>query len=415
MFRYRLRQARDGIRRLLRVTTLDEHESLRDALGSVGSRLDAIARLVQSEADAGRRFHAEIERLTRDLESRLGDLESGLAAKVIDLESRLAAKIIDLESGLAAKVIDLESRLAAKVMGLSWPGAEEIAAGLKDFLATIRQAGVDRWSIREYQGLLRYLRRQDYLRAIQKGRLAVPRLETQHPLAVSSNDTLFPRGSKNDNSILGRFNRKLYQFLGDRPRLRVLDLGCAGGGFVRSLIDDGHFAVGLEGSDYPILNQAGEWATIPLHLFTCDVTKPFRLVDRDSGEPLLFDAVTAWEVMEHIPEGDLPGLFDNLRRHLAPGGYLLFSIATFLDWDERTGTIWHNTVKPSEWWRERFAQLGFRAEDEHTFGKDDWLRGSGQCRGDWHEDQGLGFHVVLKRTADSAASAEDARRWRASA
>jgi SAM-dependent methyltransferase len=193
----------------------------------------------------------------------------------------------------------------------------------------------------------------------------------------------------------------------------VLDLGCAGGGLVRSIIDDGHFAVGLEGSDYPMLNQTGEWGTIPLHLFTCDITKPFRLTDRSAGDPILFDAVTAWEVMEHIPEHDLPGLFENIERHLMPGGCLLFSIATFLDWDQRTGTIWHNTVKPREWWYERFAMLGFRVEGLHPFGKDDWVRGSGQCRGDWHEDEGLGFHVLLKRSAEAGSRAEGGMTWHA--
>ena len=238
---------------------------------------------------------------------------------------------------------------------------------------------------------------------IEEGRLAVPRLETDHPIAISSNDTKFPRGSRNDNSIALRFNRKLYQFLGSKEHIRVLDLGCAGGGFVRSLLDDGHLAVGLDGSDYPYLNQVAEWPTIPFHLFTCDITKPFQLSDRSTGEPLKFDAITAWEVMEHIPEAELPGLFENLERHLEPGGCLVLSIATFLDWDPATGCIWHVTVKPRSWWEDRFALLGFQIVADHPFGKNDWLRGAGQCRGDWHEDDGMGFHVVLKKRAESQA------------
>ncbi len=242
----------------------------------------------------------------------------------------------------------------------------------------------------------------------------MPRLETDHPVAISSNDTKFPRGCKNDNSIAPRFNRKLYQlFKGAKP-LRVLDLGCAGGGFVRSLLDDGHFGVGLEGSDYPLINQTGEWSTISNHLFTCDVTKPFRLADRDTDQPLLFDAITAWEVMEHIPDEALPRLIENLDGHLAPGGLLLFSIATFLDWDYQTGVVWHVTVKPRTWWEDRFADLGFEVEDEHPFGKDDWLRGSGQCRGDWHEDDGLGFHIALRRKTNSGVAALPNEQWQAS-
>jgi SAM-dependent methyltransferase len=216
-------------------------------------------------------------------------------------------------------------------------------------------------------------------------------------VAIASNDTKFPRGCKNDNSIAPRFNHKLYRFLSAYPRIRVLDLGCAGGGFVRSLIDDGHFAVGLEGSDYPLQNQTGEWATIPNHLFTCDITKPFQLFDKATDEPLQFEAITAWELMEHIPEDGLDCLLENISRHLAPHGRLLFSIATFLDWDQQSGTIWHVTIKPRDWWKDRFAQHGFVIEEEHPFEKDDWLRGSGQCRGDWHEDMGLGFHIVLRR------------------
>jgi SAM-dependent methyltransferase len=251
--------------------------------------------------------------------------------------------------------------------------------------------------------LLRYQRRRTYLADISEGRLPVPRLTTDHPLAVDSNDTLHPRGSKNDNSISLRFNRKLYQLFGNRPGLRVLDIGCAGGGLVRSLLDDGHFAVGLDGSDYPLVNQTGEWHTIPRHLFTCDATMPFTLTDDATGEALVFDAVTAWELMEHIPEDKVPGLMANIDRHLAPGGRVLFSIATFVDWDEQTGVVWHVTVKPPEWWTEKFRSVGFEPVTDHPFSKNDWLRGSNLCQYDWHEDQGMGFHMVLRRATDDPA------------
>jgi SAM-dependent methyltransferase len=276
-----------------------------------------------------------------------------------------------------------------------------------------KELELDRWKIRELEGLLRYLRRSDYLQAIRDGVLIVPRLETEHPVAIASNDTKFPRGAKNDNSIAPRFNRKLTQFLAATPRLRVLDVGCAGGGFVRSLIDDGHFAVGLEGSDYPFLNQTGEWSTIPKNLFTCDITKPMQLYDSSTNEPLLFDVITAWEVLEHIPEEGLGRMFDNLERHLAPRGYLFLSIATHMDWDPQTGTIWHVTLKPRNWWIDWFSANGFVVEDQHPFGNDDWVRGSGQCRGDWHAadggegfqlvDVGMGFHVVLKRKSSESS------------
>ncbi|MCI0704803.1 MAG: class I SAM-dependent methyltransferase [Planctomycetia bacterium] len=261
-------------------------------------------------------------------------------------------------------------------------------------------AGGDEWKVQELETLLRYLRKKDYLAAIRSGELDVPELHTEYPLAVDSNDTLHPRGAKNDNSICLRFNQRLYQLFNRRPNLKVLDLGCAGGGLVRTLIDDGHFAVGLEGSDYPLVNQAGEWGTIPRHLFTCDITRPFRLSSCGTGAPICFDAITAWEVMEHIPEDRIEPLMKNVDDHLAPGGWVLFSIATFPYWNPATGVVWHRTVQPREWWEAKFAELGFVPDTNHTFGPYDWLRGSGNGRYDWKPEDSSGFHIALRRKAD---------------
>ncbi|MFM8271666.1 MAG: class I SAM-dependent methyltransferase [Gemmata sp.] len=264
-------------------------------------------------------------------------------------------------------------------------------------------AGGDAWKVLELETLLRFLRRKEYLAAIRAGDLDVPELSTRHPLAADSVDTTHPRGAKQDNSICLRFNQRLYQLFGHRPGLKVLDLGCAGGGLVRTLIDEGHFAVGLEGSDHPRLNQFGEWGTVPHHLFTCDITKPYTLVSRASQQPIQFDAVTAWEVMEHIPEDRIAPLMANADAHLAPGGWVLFSIATFLDYCPSTGVAWHRTVRPREWWVAKFASLGFVESAGHPFGPYYWLRGSGNGRYDWKPEDGMGFHIALRRAGEAGA------------
>lgn len=211
---------------------------------SVSSRLNTIIRLLDANI---RLLEAEsAARVDRDRKATvLWEYQLAAIAPI--------AEIAEIAQRLGGEIATHVDRLQASQKAQ----AEEILSAITNSVDMIRSSQVDRWKFQEFEGLLRYLRRQEYLRAIRDGSLAVPRLETDHPVAISSNDTKYPRGSKNDNSIVPRFNHKLYQFLGVQTRLRVLDLGCAGGGFVRSLIDDGHLAVGLDGSDYPAQPDGG--------------------------------------------------------------------------------------------------------------------------------------------------------------
>lgn len=89
-------------------------------------------------------------------------------------------------------------------------------------------------------------------------------IDTDEPVARYSADHVWPHGTIHDSSVNHRFNLKLYDWLGRRPDLAVLDLGCAGGGFVRSFLDDGYTAVGVEGSDVSLRLRSGEWGAIPI-------------------------------------------------------------------------------------------------------------------------------------------------------
>jgi 2-polyprenyl-3-methyl-5-hydroxy-6-metoxy-1,4-benzoquinol methylase len=131
-------------------------------------------------------------------------------------------------------------------------------------------------------------------------------LHAERLVATASPDHIVPGGTKHDNSRNPRCNAKLYDLLGGRQDLRILDLGCAGGGFVRECIDDGHLAVELEGSDLSKRQRRAEWRAIPEYLFTCDITAPFAMagVFEDATKPLRFDAVTSWKLLEHIAEAD---------------------------------------------------------------------------------------------------------------
>jgi len=197
-------------------------------------------------------------------------------------------------------------------------------------------------------------------------------LITEHPIAVNSLDHIYPDGTARDNSANYIFNKKLFDLFSGR-RISVLDLGCAGVGFVKTIIEGGHVAVGLEGSDYSLVNRRAEWVTIPDNLFTCDITKPFVL-HTGNNEPHQFDVVTVWEVLEHIKEDDLPLLINNINNHLKHSGLFIGS-TTDMSWKGDYDVEYHQTMKPIEWWIKLFEKIGFARQPqiEDYFGGD-WVR-----------------------------------------
>ena len=190
------------------------------------------------------------------------------------------------------------------------------------------------------------------------------RLHAERPVAYSSPDYLTPWGTRRDNSRNWRFNQKVYQLFAQRNEpLRILDMGCSGGGFVKDCLDDGCLAVGLEGSDYSWKYKRAEWATIPDYLFTCDVTGKFDLevVTGEKSESLKFDVVTSWELIEHIAEPDLEKVATNVKKHLAPGGLWIMSVSP--NEEVINGTVLHQTVQNKPWWVKKFQSLGLEHQE----------------------------------------------------
>ncbi len=220
------------------------------------------------------------------------------------------------------------------------------------------------------------------------------RLQTEHPVAVGTTDHQMPRGAIRDSTTHPDFNQALKKLI-PGGGFRLLDLGCAGGGMVRSFLQDGIEAVGIEGSDHPRRLGLGEWRRCPYHLFTADITEPFELVDQ-TGKRVRFDVVTAWEVLEHIPEYQLTGLILNVVRHLKPGGYFIASVDQTPDVDPLTGAVYHQTLQSKDWWLAQFARLGFCQLDAHPFRTQDFVRGNAVGIKDWDPAAGDGFHLVLQ-------------------
>lgn len=186
-------------------------------------------------------------------------------------------------------------------------------------------------------------------------------IKCEKNVAFDSPDHLSPWGTMRDNSKNKKFNDKLYRLYGYGRQLKILDIGCSGGGFVKNCIDDGHIAVGLEGSDFSKKLRRAEWRIIPENLFTCDITKNFDIfLDR---KRLLFDVITAWEVMEHIKREDLAKTLENIKRHMNENVLLIMSIS--YQKDNFNGVELHQTREKKEWWVKKFREFGFIARPDY--------------------------------------------------
>jgi 2-polyprenyl-3-methyl-5-hydroxy-6-metoxy-1,4-benzoquinol methylase len=222
-------------------------------------------------------------------------------------------------------------------------------------------------------------------------------IETDRKVAIQSDDHKWPKGTASDNSSNRNFNLKLYSLFYFQSSLHVLDLGCSGGAFVRSVLADGYTAVGLEGSDFSQKLRSGDWDICPHHLLTCDITSPFQVRGR-TGETLQFHCITAWEVLEHIPTEKLPILIENIARHLAPDGIFVASVDTSPDNNPVVGAIYHLTLQPKSWWLDQFNKVGLEECDDHPFTTKDYVRGHGMGLADWDPADGEGFHLVMRRS-----------------
>lgn len=197
-------------------------------------------------------------------------------------------------------------------------------------------------------------------------------LDTKHPVASESVDYLDPRVAPVDNYQNLAFNAKLYQLV--KPPMSVLDLGCGGGGFVHTVLDEGNEAVGLEGNSIIKDLMMQEWPKIPGNLFTCDVTHPFVL-HLGNEIPFQFDVITAWEFVEHIEEKDLPQVWKNMRDHLKDGGLFIMTTPSDITHPPKRGLDHHRTRRAWDWWQATIEAAGFkrRPDYEAHFGRD-WVR-----------------------------------------
>ncbi len=110
----------------------------------------------------------------------------------------------------------------------------------------------------------------------------------------------------------------------------------------------------IEGSDAAL--RAGR-VQLPLNNYcVADVCLPLEVI-AENGKPACFDVVSALELIEHIPDSKLAGLFDNIRRLEAK--YAVFAIGLQPD------PPYHVNLKSMpEWLREISSMLSGWVYDE---------------------------------------------------
>lgn len=184
---------------------------------------------------------------------------------------------------------------------------------------------------------------------------------TEHPVAVDSPDHLYPHGTRIFGRSNPRFIIKLMNLFPSDYFPSLLDLGCGSGVFVREALDMGIDAYGVEGSDCSKNMRRAAWRDIPERLCTCDIAEPFRIrpdIPTCTSLARCFDVITAWEVVEHIPESGLCGLVANIDQHLKPDGFLIVSTvngACVLN----GGVDLHQVHWPKSEWIKFFEYCGF--------------------------------------------------------
>ncbi len=108
------------------------------------------------------------------------------------------------------------------------------------------------------------------------------------------------------------------------------------------------------------------------------------------GQSMKFDLITAWELIEHLPEAGFRVFCQNVLTHLDQGGLFVASISTTPDRE------WHRTVKPRVWWLRLFDEYKLQNHPEIvSWFRRQFVRGA-------RFNAGGSFHVALTRTGDPA-------------
>lgn len=143
-------------------------------------------------------------------------------------------------------------------------------------------------------------------------------------------------------------------------RLSVLDIGCGRGLLLQAFSSLGASCIGIERAEFPGAKETD----FDMHIGALDDE---ALSDRS------FDIIVIWHVLEHLT--DLHTLFEEVPKHLNPGGLLVVSVPNFSSWQSRLfKRHWfhldiprHVTHFEKPWLETKLSAMGLNIVSSNTF------------------------------------------------
>lgn len=131
----------------------------------------------------------------------------------------------------------------------------------------------------------------------------------------------------------------------------VLDAGCGSADVVRYLLSKGYKAKGIELSGEVLKTHAPDLLRRRIVRQGSLTKLPFK----DNA----FDVVFSSEVLEHIPEKDIPQVAAELKRVAKHAVFTTISLRPSSSFNK-----YHITLKPRAWWEEQFVNTGLELDSE---------------------------------------------------
>jgi ubiquinone/menaquinone biosynthesis C-methylase UbiE len=143
---------------------------------------------------------------------------------------------------------------------------------------------------------------------------------------------------------------KYLKFLRKRS-LKMLDVGCGKGYYVRDAIEEGIDAYGIDTSTYALENALDE---------VKDRITFGSLTEIPFGDEE-FDVMTAFDVIEHIQPKDTSNAVKEMRRVLKPDGIIIITTPStnFGGW---VFDLTHINVRPPRFWKLIFEEHNLRVK-----------------------------------------------------